>query len=186
MMRTTTEDYIYCIFITYHWVGVVRYKYKKVQLCMKILYIYILSFMVFYRRIYIFSRIYGLQKCQKNKRKKKTFQVRCVKERSNRFYVLFFFLSFSSPPPVATRQTADSSAMFINTMQTVASFPWSPPVNVVSPWGIWLENSFRTWGIVSRKNMIVTMYGTSGGNCTCNGYRAAIVIFCLFYILYSE
>lgn len=57
------------------------------------------------------------------------------------YYLLLYFI-LSSPPPAATRQTADSSAVFINTLQTISSFG-DPPVNVVPPPGICSETRFE-------------------------------------------
>lgn len=55
MKRATSKDCMCGIFITYHCVWVVRYKYKNVLWCLKNC-IYILSFMAFYRSTYFTPR----------------------------------------------------------------------------------------------------------------------------------
>lgn len=102
--------------------------------------------------VYILFLDLCVAEVSKNRKRKKIFEVRGVKERSrtgSSFLSPLFPLLFSSPPPVATSQTADSSAVFINTLQTITSFG-DPPVNVVPPPGIWSGTCLEIGGIVWR------------------------------------
>lgn len=147
MKRATSKDCMCGIFITYHCVWVVRYKYKNVLWCLKNC-IYILSFMAFYRSTYFTPRFIDWRSIQEQNeiKTRNDPSMGCEGKLEPVFYSFFLYLLLyfilSSPPPVATRQTADSSAVFINTLQTISSFG-DPPVNVVPPPGICSETRFE-------------------------------------------